>query len=157
MSNTTQYFFGAYLEIETVPVEAKEFRLRCANGHDCKAQYSFCPKCAAQVSLRELIFTRNQTLYELLEGDEQLTSITPPSLYGKKILAIANTTRAGHWLVTGRGYDKEEVLDFPTDAEIVSLKAQLSETYADTITHLRQLPSVKSVIVRAGYVLDQEY
>ena len=157
MSNNTDYYFGAYLEIETamMPV-TKRYRV-CDFGHRENRAFAFCPICGARITLREVTaMERPSSLYELLPDDEQLTSITPPALYGLKIIAIANTTSAGQWLVIDGG-QTVETLDFPTDTEVSSLKATLTERYAGTIDALRQHPAVLSVTVKAGYVLNTEY
>lgn len=157
MSNNTDYYFGAYLEIETstMPV-TKSYRV-CANGHIENRSFAFCPTCGAQIAMREVTaMERPNSLYELLPDDEQLTSVTPPALYGLKIIAIANTTSDGRWLVID-GDDTIEILDFPTDAEVSSLKVALTERYAGIIAALRQHPAVLSVTVKAGYVLNTEY
>ena len=154
MSNNTDYYFGAYLEIETamMPV-TKRYRV-CDFGHRENRAFAFCPICGARITLREVTaMERPSSLYELLPDDEQLTSITPPALYGLKIIAIANTTSVGQWLVID-GDDTIEILDFPTDAEIASLKAALTERYAGIIAALRQHFAVLSVTVKAGYVLS---
>lgn len=157
MSNETRHYFGAFLEIETDATEMQEMRALCPQGH--LANTSFCPKCGGNVMMRPVKVVRHPTeLYELLPSDdERLTRITPPSLYGKKIIAIANTTSAGHWLIVDRFSGDNEVLDFPTEAEIANFKVALETTYADTIATLRQHPAVLSVTVKAGYVLDTEY
>lgn len=157
MSNSTSHYFGAYLEIETSPVETYEAQRRCAGGHKVGST-PYCPHCGKQVVRQSVVVMQHPTtVYELLQtDDEQLTSITPPSLYGKKIIAIANTSRAGQWLVVD-GAANLEMMDFPTDAEVASLKMALAERYADTIATLRQHPAVVSVTVKAGYVLDTEF
>jgi hypothetical protein len=140
MSNTTRHYFGAYLEIETQEGE-------------------FCPHCGHKITGQaSKDANRPATVYALLgnDDDEQLASITPPSLWGKKIIAIANRAEAGTWLVADQDCEVE-VLDFPTDAEVDSLKAALADTVASTITILRLHPAVLSVTVKAGYVLDTEY
>ena len=158
MSNNTDYYFGAYLEIETATMPVTKSYRACANGHTENRSFAFCPTCGAQIAMREVtVMERPNSLYELLpDDDEQLTSITPPALYGMKIIAIANTTSAGQWLVID-GDDTIEILDFPTDAEVSSLKTALLERYAVTIDALRQHPAVLSVTVKAGYVLNTEY
>jgi hypothetical protein len=159
MSNETRHYFGAYVEIETAERAVTEFHRACANGHKENRSFDFCPICGAQITTRSFTaMKRPASLYELLRNsDEQLTSITPPHLYGKKIIAIANTTSAGEWLIVNRFSGDNEVLDFPTEAEIASLKSALETTYADVISTLRQHPAVLSVTVKAGYVLDTEY
>ena len=157
MSNKTDYYFGAYLEIETavMPVTLR-YRV-CDFGHRENRSFAFCPTCGAPIKMREVTaMERPNSLYDLLPDEEQLTSITPPALYGLKIIAIANTTSAGQWLVIN-GDDTIEILDFPTDAEVSSLKAALTERYAVTIAALRHHPAVLSVTVKAGYVLNAEY
>ncbi len=158
MSNETRHYFGAYLEIDTAATEVEIGRALCPQGHPVNT--SFCPICGGKVKMRPVKVVKHpNSLYELLPNDdEQLTSITPPSLYGKKIIAIANTTSAGEWLIVGGGWRSDnETLDFPTDAEIANFKSALETTYADVIAILRQHPAVLSVTVRAGYVLDTEY
>lgn len=157
MSNNTDYYFGAYLEIETTERPVTISYRACANGHKENRSFAFCPTCGAQIAMREVTaMERPNSLYDLLPDDEQLTGITPPALYGLKIIAIANTTSTGQWLVID-GDDTVEMLDFPTDAEVSNLKAALTERYAGTIAALRQHPAVLSVTVKAGYVLNTEY
>ena len=159
MSNNTDYYFGAYLEIETATIPVTLRYRVCDFGHREERSFAFCPTCGARITMREVTaMERPSSVYDLLghDDDEQLTSITPPALYGLKIIAIANTTSAGQWLVID-GDDTIEILDFPTDAEVSSLKAALTERYAATIDTLRQHPAVLSVTVKAGYVLDTEY
>ena len=158
MSNETRHYFGAYLEIDTAAIEMQEMRALCPQGHPI-VNGPFCSQCGGKLTMQAVKIVKHPTeLHQLLAGDdEQLTSITPPSLYGKKIIAIANTTSAGHWLIVDRFSGDNEVLDFPTEAEIANLKAALETTYADVIATLRQHPAVLSVTVKAGYVLDTEY
>ena len=107
------------------------------------------------------IITNPTFVYELIDeeiDDEQpLQTVTPPSLYGKKIIAISDDD-AGSWFSVNRkecGFD--EILEFPTDAEVDELKSALAKACDKSIAAIQQHPAVVSVTIRAGYVRIEEY
>jgi hypothetical protein len=152
------YHFGVYIEIKTKKVEKRRLVRKCANGHT-KTSGAFCPECGEVMKEIELgvwdfpLFLVDSILD--VGWQDVLSEITPPSLRGtNKILAVANM-RPGGYLKTASS--SNEVIDFPTQAEIEAMQEEFVINHSDVMVVLRNSPYVVSISVKAGIILDIEW
>lgn len=164
MSNETRHYFGAYFEIKTERIERISLYLGCKNGHrDYSKGNAFCPKCGEKTgSHKEVSMVYPTCIVDHLLGEEYediLAVITPYSLFGSgTILAISNSIECNsEWLSLDRWGGEIATKPFPTQEEIERMKAELETSYAEIVGALRRSSAVQSVIVKAGYVIDEEY
>lgn len=161
MGNTTDHYFGAYLEIKTKMATNQKTVYRCKNSHDGQ-RGAFCSRCGRPI--KELIAEESfypSQLHWLIdeEWEDVLVEVTPPSISDSDVILARSNLReaSGTWLYLENRWGVEQIKDFPSNNEIEEMKASLAATHADVIQALRESPNVVSVTIKAGYVLDTEY
>ena len=157
MSNEARHFFGAFIDVEVLPVNY-ELRVQlCDNGHATKTK--FCPQCGLPVHEQCIMQRRYPTdHYELLDDDlaDTLADTTPHALHGTgHIVLRANIGTHTVWMEIDRYTQDEKMQAFPTDAEQAVMKTALMAFPA--VQALQEHPQVFSVTVWCGYVDDSEY
>jgi hypothetical protein len=163
MGNYRSHYFGAYLEIKvTKAMEIIPDGLICPNGHVGHASY--CGECGMKFQKHAPKRVYPTLIVDHLLGEEWedvLGNITPQKVRGNGIiLAIGNSNQGGgEWLYISQypGENDPVLKEFPTQEEISKMVNELETNYNDIIVALRKSPFVKSVTVKAGYVLDEEY
>jgi hypothetical protein len=155
--NNRDHFFGAYLDVVTLPTDYLLSDRRCSNGHTAKSP--FCPTCGNP--MKETVTPQQRNItdhYEILDDDlaDTLLGITPIGLFGSgRMILRSNEPDSSVWLDIDRDGAGLEIKPFPTDTEQEAMKATLLAMPAAKA--LQRHPLVVSVSVLAGYVEDKEY
>lgn len=166
MSNSTNHYFGVYLEISVFKYKKSFTEYSCSNGH--KLSYyefiktNFCNICGNPVYIKDIeelvypTFVSGEILSE--EWEDVLVEITPPCLYGsERILCKGNDGNSWLYIQDKLGYPNEQTNFFPNGNEIKHMKKDFIKRYSDIIDALKKSELVKSVEVKAGYVLNGEF
>jgi len=163
MGNYTNHYFGAYLEIKvSKSLEVRPASLICPSGHGLQGAY--CQECGAKSQQQPTRMEYPTLIVDHLLGEEWedvLAETTPKQLSGTGIiLAVGNLREpSGEWLYLSQWPEKNDpyIKDFPTPIEISGMMRDFAESYADIIAALKEVSTVQDVVIKAGYVLDQEY
>lgn len=157
--NETRHYFGAYLEIKVRPSKKKTTVSRCENWHRENGKY--CSKCGSEI-ITETVISEHMPnhITDLIEEDDRLAVITPPSLFETGIIiAIGNLAIITNdtWMHISRYDNDEEIKAFPTNDEVETMKIAFIDGYHEVIDEIRKSRLVISAEVKSGYVLDCEY
>jgi hypothetical protein len=165
----SDYFIGAYLEIECNKMTIEREYWTCLNWHGKTAGYykqdnKFCPTCGQPVTLRTTIEQEypRWIVDDILPDnwENKLQEITPRKMFGTgRILATWNgdpDVGVYAWLHPNNDRDPG-VVEIPTADDMARIMAEFAEGYKDVITALGASPLVRSIEVKFGIVKQEEY
>lgn len=161
-------FFGAYLKIEVNAQSVTKYGHVCNDGQ-FKGAYikhsdEFCSRCGKPRWAETIQIDKFPTCIvdDILDDsfEDVLAECTPPSLHGSGVILARSNMRETDdtWLyLHNRGWPKNQVIEFPSPDRIEEMKNELGSIHQDVIELIANSPLVKSVEVKAGYVLDADF
>jgi len=159
MSNNTSFYLGPYLEIKVKMIEKEFIRYGCENGHNTGGNFcSICGKPSGKRTVKKTVFP-SRVESDILDESfkDQLSHITPPSLYQTGVILERSNTVSCEWLKLDKYNHLDGVKPFPTSAEVDRMCADFIEEHMEIIDHIRNSDCVVSAEIKSGYVLDCEY
>lgn len=168
----SDYFIGAYLEIDCNKMTVENNYLICGNGHQkggvvypwsgnaCDNE-GFCTECGSPISL----VAKQEREYPThivddilpINYEDVLSVITPYEYFGKgKIFAMSNGWDGveDYWYADDIG---RAIMPMPTPNDIKRIMQEFLSVYDKILVELTNSPLVKSLEVKFGIVRMEDY